>query len=263
MNSLAATERALMTALNTIKENWDALIAAPSSGGVAAKPAPRSLYTRNDTDDRDDDLPNLDRRIALRHDVTLALNGWAKLIVDERALTHHLPLGTDTIGLVEFLERWARWFSGHEAAGDAADELTTWAGRVRSAVDPARREWALLGECPLEVAIDGIEQGKCGGQVRAYPKRLPQCHRCGTEAVWPWWEKHMFPDIDTAEFVTAEQVVTLMHRAFGGERVKPGTVRQWASRGYFQSTGVDHEGRTLYNRRHVIKAMSERNANSG
>ena len=261
MTELAATERALMTALHTIREHWAALIEPSSSGGVATKPVPRSLYTRDDHDERDDDLPSLDRRIALRHDVTLSLHGWARIIVEDRDLTHHLPLGTDTLGLVGFLERWARWFSGHEAAQDAADELSTWAGRVRAAAVPQRREWMALGSCPLEIEIDG-EQVLCAGQVRAHPGRDPQCQRCGTEAVWAWWERHMFPDVELSEFVTAEELIPLLRRAFGGEPVKASTIRKWQERGYFEKSGADDKGRTLYNRRHVIKAMGERHAAS-
>jgi hypothetical protein len=246
-----------MTALNDIRENWDALLTPTSSGGVASKPAPRSLYTRHDTDERDDDLPNLDRRIALRHDVTQALNSWARLIVEEKALTHHLPLGTDTIGLVEFLERWARWFSGHEAAGDASDELTALAGKVRATAAPQRRDWTFLGKCPLDI---DTENGPttCNGQVRAYPNRDPHCQRCGTEAVLIWWERVLFPGIETSELVIAEELAILLRRAFGGELVQPATIRKWQERGWFEKTGADDKGRTLYNRRHVIRKMSER-----
>jgi len=261
VNSLADIERALMTALNVIRENWEALIAPSSGGGVASKPTPRSLYTRDDTDERDDDLPNLDRRIALRHDVTAVLNSWARIIVEERELTHHLPLGTDTIGLVEFLERWARWFSGHEAASDATDEIRAWAGRVKSAAAPQRREWMPLGVCPREIEVDGA-QAVCAGQVRAYPNRDPQCQRCGTEAIWAWWERLMFPDVELSELVTADELIPLLRRAFGGEPVKAATIRKWQERGYFEKTGADDQGRTLYNRRHVIKAMGERHASA-
>ena len=131
MTTTAETERALISALDTIRQHWAALMVPTGSGGVAAKPQPRALYTHPDDDERDDDLPPIDRRVALRHDVTMALNDWARIIVEDRDLTHRLPLGTDALGLCTLIERHARWFSGHEAAQDAADELHAWAGKVR------------------------------------------------------------------------------------------------------------------------------------
>ena len=258
MSELAATERALLTALGTIAENWAALVEPSSGGGVASKPVPRSLYTRDDNDERDDDLPNLDRRIALRHDVTAALNSWARVIVDDRELTHHLPLGTDTIGLVEFLQRWARWFSGHEAAQDATDEITIWAGRVRAAAVPEKRDWMPLGKCPLEVEMIGEPLGVCGGSVRAHAGRDPQCQRCGTTQDLALWERAMFPDVETSDLLLEAEIATFVHRAFGGAPVKPSTIRQWVRREVITSAGKDDKGRSLYNRRDVVNALAER-----
>jgi len=269
MSDLVATERALLTALGTIAEHWAALVEPSSGGGVASKPVPRSLYTRDDDDERDDDLPNLDRRIALRHDVTAALNSWARVIVDDRELTHHLPLGTDTIGLVEFLQRWARWFSGHEAAQDATDEISTWAGRVRAAAVPEKRDWMPLGKCPLEIeqqAIGDLEDGTpytrgvgpCGGSVRAHAGRDPQCQRCGTTQDLALWERAMFPDVETSDLLLEAEIATFVHRAFGGAPVKPSTIRQWVRREVITSAGKDDKGRSLYNRRDVVNALAER-----
>jgi len=257
MSELADIERALLTALGTIHEYWAALVEPGGSGGVASKPVPRSLYTRADDDERDDDLPNLDRRIALRHDVTAVLNSWARVIVDDRQLTHHLPLGHDTIGLVEFLQRWARWFSGHEAAQDATDEIATWAGRVQAAAVPQRRDWMPLGACPREVEIEGV-LAVCGGPVRAHPGREPECQRCGTSAPAAWWERLMFPDAEIATLVTADELVLVLHRAFGGTPVKPTTIRQWISRRVIEPSGQDDKGRTLFNRAYVVRTLAER-----
>src|ERR1044072_9174843 len=171
MTELATTERALLSALNTISDHWAALV-EPSSGGMGGTAS-------------SDVVTGLDRRISLRHEATLSLNGWAHLIVEERNLTHGLPLGTDTLGRVELIERHARWFSGHEAAQDAADELTTWANEVRAVAAPTRRDWVYLGDCPFVV-----EDWFCAGQIRGYsdPGRLPGCTDCGQEAVVEWWE---------------------------------------------------------------------------
>lgn len=257
MTELAATERALTTALGTIRDHWAALVEPAGSGGVASKPVPRSLYTRDDHDERDDDLPNLDRRIALRHDVTLSLHGWARIIVEDRHLTHGLPLGTDALGLCDLIERHAVWFSGHEAATDATDELTAWAGRVRAAAVPQRREWMPIGTCPLDI---DSENGPvtCAGQVRAHPGREPECHKCGTTGSADWWERVMFPDAETSELMLEADVALFVHRAFGGSPIKAATVRQWVKRGVIESSGRDEKGRSLYSRGAIIWAVSQR-----
>jgi hypothetical protein len=253
VTTTAQTEDALLDALATIRTHWSALMSTGGSGGVASKPQPKSLYTLADDDERDHDLPPVDRRIALRHDVTVCLNGWARVVVEDRELTHALPLGTDTLGLVVLLERHARWFSGHEAAEDAVAEIRAWAGKVRAAAVPQRREWMPIGTCPLEVG------GICGGQVRAYPGHDPKCQKCGTEADVSWWERVMFPDVETSELVTADELVLVLHRAFGGAPVKPSTIRQWIARGVIQASGKDDKGRTLYDRGAVVYAVSRRN----
>lgn len=263
MTTTAQTEDALLAALATIRKHWDALIATGGSGGVAAKPQPKALYTHDDHDERDDDLPPIDRRISLREEVTSALNGWARIIVEDRSLSHGLPLGTDALGLCTLIERHAAWFSGHEAAQDAVDELHGWAGRVRAAAVPQRREWMPLGKCPLEAYVDPAgDPTACGGQVRAYPGRDPQCQKCGTEAVASWWERVMFPDAELSEMVTADELVLVLHRAFGGSPVKPSTIRQWIKRGVIESSGNDDKGRTLFSRSAVVYAVSRRQAAS-
>lgn len=246
MTELAATERALLTALGTIRDHWDALLIPTSGGGQGIGKA-------------SDPVTATDRRVSLRHEVTLCLNGWARIIVEDRDLTHRLPLGTDTLGLIELLERWARWFSGHEAAQDAADELTTWANEVRATAAPTRREWVALGPCPLEVEAGG-DRTVCAGSVRAYPNADPTCQRCGTTAVASWWERVMFPDSEASDLVTAAELVLVLHKAFGGTPVKPSAIRQWIKRGVIESSGTDDKGRTLFSREAVIWAVSRRHA---
>jgi hypothetical protein len=270
VTTTAEIESSLLSALSTIRQNWAALLLPSGSGGVASKPQPKALYTLDDDDERDHDLPPIDRRIALRHDVTMALNGWARVIVDDRELIHHLPSGTDTLGLCVLIERHARWLSGHEAGEDAAEELRGWAGKVRAAAVPQRREWMPLGTCPLEVDVLGAilahDDGSpliCGGQVRAYPGHDPRCHKCGTEADATWWERVMFPDAETSTLVTADELVLVLHRAFGGSPVKPTTIRQWIARGVIKPSGKDDKGRTLFNRSYVVRTLAERQESVG
>ena len=254
MSSTAQTEDALLAALTTIRQLWPALMLNIVGSGLAGTSA--------------DEVTSLDRKISLRHEVTLTLNGWARVVVDDRALSHGLPLGTDTIGLCVLLERHARWFSGHEAAPDAVAEITDAAEQVRQAAIPQRREWMPIGTCPIEeeqvigdLADDGTYSrgvGVCGGQVRAYPERDPYCAKCGTEAVVSWWERAMFPDVEISPLVTADELVLVVHRAFGGAPVKPSTIRQWIKRGVIEASGRDTQGRTLYDRGAVVYAIARR-----
>lgn len=245
MTTTAQTEDALLAALKTIRALWPALMLATTGGSLGAASS--------------DEVTPLDRRISLRHEVTLTLNGWARVIVDDRDLSHDLPVGTDTIGLCLLIERHATWFSGHEAAPDALEELTAAAEEVRKAAIPQRREWMPLGSCPLEVDSE-IGPAPCGGSVRAYPGRDPHCVKCGTEAVATWWERMMFPDAEVSELVVADDLVLVLHRAFGGSPVKPSTIRQWIRRGVIEAAGKDDKGRTLYNRGDVVRTLSERQA---
>lgn len=259
MTTTADIEAALLSALATIRENWDATLTPTSAGSVAGPSSPKALITHDDHSEATDDLPRIDAVVSLRHEVTLCLNGWARIVVEENDLTHRLPLGNDTLGLVGLLERWARWFSGHEAAQDAADELQGWAAKIRSVASPQRREWVAIGTCPLEDA-GACDGSLCGGQVRAYPDRDPQCQKCGTEAVVSWWERAMFPNAEISDLVTADELVLVLRKAFGGSPVKPSTIRQWISRGVIESSGRDDKGRTLFSREAVIWAVSRRQA---
>lgn len=238
MNDTAATERALLTALGTIHEHWAALIAPTSSGGTGTASS--------------DVITGLDRRVSLRHEVTLSLNSWARLIVEEKHLTHHLPLGTDTLGLIEFLQRWARWFSGHEAATDAADELNTLANQVHTTAAPPPREWHYLGDCPFIV-----EDWFCAGQVRqpaADPDAPAICTDCGQTGEQLWWE-----DVITGrcqQELALHELPDFIYRYFGRHVARP-TLHRWIKSGELKR--VDYV-RTpeWFNRAQVIDAVTER-----
>jgi len=235
MAELAELERALLTALGTIAEHWDALV-EPSSGGGSGGTASSDVVT------------GLDRRVSLRHEVTLSLNSWARLIVEERELTHHLPLGTDTLGLVEFLQRWARWFSGHEAAEDAVEELNNWANEVRTTAAPTRRDWVYMGDCPFVV-----EDWFCHGQVRGYgdPDRLPACTDCGQEAVSDWWEEVL----DLQHAIDRDGVSRLIATVMG-RTVSRFTLTRWISNGRIPKSGTNEAGEDVFDRRTVAAALT-------
>jgi hypothetical protein len=62
--------------------------------------------------------------------------------------------------------------------------------------------------------------------------------------------------------VTADELVLVLHRAFGGSPVKPTTIRQWIARGVIESSGKDDQGRTLFNRAYVVRTLAERLENA-
>jgi hypothetical protein len=69
----------------------------------------------------------------------------------------------------------------------------------------------------------------------------------------------MFPDSETSRLVTADEIVTLLHREFG-QVVKPGTVRVWLNRGVIEHSGIDDKGRRLYDKGAVVYAYAKRSA---
>jgi hypothetical protein len=115
-----------------------------------------------------------------------------------------------------------------------------------------------LGTCPLEFDALHPDGSVCAGQVRAYPGREPECHKCGTTGSSDWWERVMFPDAETSPLVTADDLVLVLHRAFGGTPIKPTTIRQWITRKVIEPSGKDDKGRTLFNRAYVVRTLADR-----
>ena len=232
-DTTAATEDRLLAALRTIRDHWAALL--DTSSTMAGTPS-------------SDDVTSLDKRISLRHEVTLCLNGWARLIVEERELSHGLPLGHDTLGLVTFLERWARWFSGHEAAADAVSELDDWAQQVRATATPKRREWVYLGDCPFV-----IEDWFCAGQVRAYPDSDPACSDCGQVAVVEWW----MDVLAVVPTMSREELPAFIRRETG-RTVGRVTIWRWLKESVIVPCGVDAEGKPIYDKGATAYALALR-----
>ena len=249
VQSTAQIEKALLEALGVIRSYWPAMLLTGGSSSIAGKPSPRSLYTRPDHDERDDDLPPIDRRVSLSQEVTVCLNGWARVIVEDRDLSHGLPNGTDTLGLVTLLERHARWFSGHEAAEDARDELAAYAGKIRATVMPTRRDWMYLGDCPFVV-----DDWFCQGRVRAfYDARLTACTDCGQEAVTEWW----LDVLGVISTITRDELPAFIRREFG-KVLSPSTVRRLLNETGVDSCGTDAKGRSLFDRGAVAYALTKR-----
>lgn len=230
-------EDQLIHALRTIRALWPAMLnqtTAASSGMPAST----------------DEVLSLDRLISLRHETTTTLNSWARVVVEDRALTHGIPLGTDTEQLAVFLERHAEWLSRHPAATEAAEEIQTASRHVRAVAIPVRRDWLAIGDCPVEVVHPDDQRHPCGGRVRAYPDRqFIRCPDCGTEDTLAWWMTQVIPQ--GSDLAHADAVITfVVSRTF--RPLSHQQLRQWATRGLVQRHGRDPKGRTLYSSRAVM-----------
>jgi len=258
-----AIERSMMASLALIEEHWphmlDAYAAARRGSGQAES----------------DEVTALDRIISERGDATIILNGWCRVIMEDRPVSHGLPHGQDVPGMVTFLRRHALWLSDHDAAEDARGELAEIAHKCRLIAQPPGRDWVTIGPCPLEVdSEDGPRP--CSGTVKAWPDQIeiegmtlaemaarsravrhPSCDTCGTEGAVSWWERVMFPDVEGHGLVTAEEIPAMLHRSFGMV-VKTATLRKWVERGVIEAAGVDDKGRTLYDRGAVAYALGRR-----
>ena len=257
MTSTAQIEDALTAAVTSIAADWPRMeTAGIASGGGSVKST--------------DAVTALDRWVSLRYDVVIILKGWCRVIVKDRPVTQVIPLDHDVPGMCAFLIRHAQWFSGHEDAPDAVDELSDRAKQVRQVARPTQRDWMPIGTCPLEVEFDparGVET--CGGQVRAWPsgitdptiieqrtERQPTCQRCGTEADVRWWYAHMFPDGDTSSLVTIDELIGVIAVRLA-HVVTHERIRQWRRRGKITIAGRDQRGRGLYDHAQVISAIED------
>ena len=258
-----ALEDRITQALVTIRREWGHMLPvgpAPIRYGVGRQ----AQITADDHADTSADIDAGTRLVSLRREVVDTLNGWSRVVMEDRPVTKALPDGRHTPGLCVFLERHAQWMSGHEAAPDMADEADALARAVKAVTQPQRREWINLGTCPLEIEADtddGLAMVTCGGQVRAWPRAedrdgevMARCRRCGIEAVPSWWEARMFDDPELRVLLTAEEVVGFVHRAYG-KVIKAATVRQWDKRGTIEPAGHDDKGRRLYAREALVFAL--------
>ena len=258
-----ALEQRITDALTTIRREWGHMLPtgpAPIRYGVGRQ----ARITADDHAETTADIDGGTRLVSLRREVADCLNGWSRLVMDDRPVTKALPDGLSAVSMCIFLERHAQWMSGHAAAEDMAGEVEDAARKVKAVTQPQRREWINLGSCPLEVEADtdeGLAMVTCGGQVRAWPRAedrdgevMARCRRCGIEAVPSWWEARMFDDAELKVLLTAEEVVGFVHRAYG-RVIKAATVRQWDKRGTIEPAGHDDKGRRLYAREALVWAL--------
>ena len=277
-------EQRITQALVTIRREWPAMMpkgpaaVRPSMGGSGAaagivgdsstpwlddlgRPHWRTDHARGGAD-----VDPTTRLLSLRREVVEVLNGWCRVVIEDRPVTKALPSdGMDAIALAVFLERHASWMAEHEAALDCADEVEHLARQVEGVASPKVKQWVSLGSCPLQVEAetdDGLAMVTCGGQVRAWPKPGDRdgevdarCDRCGEEAVSRWWEARMFDDPELQRLLTYDGVALAAHRVLG-RPVQRATVKMWAKRGIIEPlTMRDEKGRRLFSREATVRAI--------
>ena len=276
-------EDRIVTALATIRREWDHMLptAAPAQriGGGSRS----AQITADDHADTDRDIDPATRLVSLRREVRDVLNGWSRVVMEDRPVTKALPDGLSVPSMATFLERHARWVCGHEAAPDMADELKALAQEVARRARPSepapadytppRPRPRLVGTCPLEwEALDDEQRlvmRVCEGDVLAYPTPftdptraeqmkapLPTCDRCGTGATLDWWYAQMYGDHGVSHLVTVDELIAVIAVRLDWI-VTRGQVRQWKHRGKIAGEGRDAKGRTLYRHDDVIEAVRD------
>lgn len=217
---------------------------------------PRTSTRRDDADgDHNRDVDPLDVLVSLRGDITIILNGWSRLVMEDYDVTQTLPDGLDVPGMCSFLSRWSLQLAGHEAAGDALDEIRECARNVRAVVEPRPRETMVIGTCPRTLTDDDGHERTCGGTVRAWLNREhdPRCMTCGTVAVVDWWVERMVKPEANALVTTPQLIAIVAYRL--GFAPSHDQVRQWATRGKIERAGRDGKGRTLWDHAAVVAAL--------
>ena len=227
-------EDAIRLACFTIAADYDASLHGKRQGG-------RGDFT---TGSKEPPPPVPLHTIDVRAECCDRLAGWALMIAETKDLHPRINV-RDAPLLARFVEKWAQWLSTHEAGGLCEAELTDSAQKITRLASPERRDYLVIGVCPVSVAVDG-SPAPCGGQVRAYTERnLIQCRRCGTEDTLAWWESQIVPNLEAKALLTGSEVCIVVHRQTT-QVVAESTVRQWAVRGFVQRHGKDTKGRTLY-----------------
>lgn len=246
-------EDTITDSTRTISRLWP-LMLTPGSAGSLARRSPGVGALAEDHSETDADMSRLDRGVSLRREVVEDLNGWCRVVMEDRDLTRALPDGLDAVSMCAFLARHARWMSGHEAGEDCAEELRGWAAKVYAYTVPHRPESLRVGTCPVTIGHHG-EAVTCGADIRVHADHPgdTRCPGCGTTDTLDGWVLRI---VGEEQPYTAEQLVTVLHRR-KGVQVKPSTLRQWSHRHGFPTAGT-RDGQTLYDVRDVLTWMAAR-----
>lgn len=182
----------------------------------------------------DADIDPLTRLVSLRRHITEALNGWCRVVVEERKIRKAIPNGSDTRAMCVFLDRHADWIAAQEYATDCADELEDYAARVSVVVDPPRKERHRLGSCTLVIVDDSQDEPTshiCGGRVSlpiGGDQDEASCDRCGQSGTLRWWEEKL--GLTRWEKATIPRLAQIIADRLHMD-VTERTVRNWANKG--------------------------------
>lgn len=218
----------ITTACTDLRRDWPHMIREGETQPVGA--APTSGVLLDDHDPRDADQRRIDKTISLRRLAQDQLNGWCRVIIEDRPVTNNatVPSGVDVPGMVTFLATHADWISGHEAATDCRDEVRDLADQVHAITDPFRKEWHRLGSCPFY--LDEHDQF-CTGTVRIHVSAeddVAECTDCGQFGPSEWWEEVLgVAEVEVANASRMAEILSLRLRVTVTER----TVRNWARDG--------------------------------
>ena len=267
-----ALEQRITQALETIRREWGHMLPvgpAPIRYGTGKQ----SRITADDHAATTTDIDATTRLVSLRRQAVDTLNGWTRVIMEDRPVTKALPDGQSATSMATFLERHAQWVSGHEAAPDMAEEVEALAREVKRTTSPEGRDWITLGTCPIEMEVlddeDQPVMAECGGQVRAWPlgiedptikeqrkAKLPTCQRCGLEADVHWWYREMYGQHGVSHLVTVDELIGVIAVRLEYVATRD-QVRQWKHRGKITTAGKDSKGRTLYRHDTVVDAIAD------
>ena len=245
-----------------IRRDWAFMHQPLSTGSVAARVS-RSAGTGDEDSDGNHGVTRTDVIVSARADVTIILNGWCRVAIEDYNITEVIPDGTDVPSMCRFLERWAIQLAAHDAVSDMIDELKECARTVHRIAYPEKRDWMPIGKCPLYPDRDDGQRIQCTGTVKAYPPRRdeaareqrdPRCDTCGTEAVVEWWHRAMYGDLGNNPLVTATDLIAMIAYRLQFT-VTHEQIRQWKRRGKISDAGRDNKGRTLYDHEKVIDAI--------
>jgi hypothetical protein len=180
------TEDSVKDSLALLALHWDALLASATPSGVVMghrtgarssrgipkhdpETDPLGVMVKDDHDETEADMDRQTRVVSLRRFATDVLNGWSRVVMEDRPVTSELPDGRDVPSMAAFLLRHAEWISWHDAGEDCARELRRVARKVSAiTAPPPPRQWMPIGECPVTVA-DAARTPRAGRSTAVQP----------------------------------------------------------------------------------------------
>lgn len=222
----------------------------------------------SDHDESTHDIDRVTHVASVRRSIRDSVNGWCRVIVEDRPVEKAIPDGLDVLAMCEFLERHAQWMGGHGAAPDMAEELEPLARAAHRIVNPpAPRETMKIGECPNHIGDDG-ERVVCGADIRIHPRHVGdiRCPGCGKSDTYDGWVVAM---VGTQGPYTSAQLIGQLRKRLGIVATES-TIRTWVERevilpmkGEDGNVVRDAAGRSLFDIHDVVVYLSRRQRRAG